>query len=79
MSSDLKVEPYSLRAPSNIAMMSTSSYVPPDPTRIETSSEALDFWSRTLAVPADKIRRSVEKVGPVLEAVKDDLGIGGVG
>jgi len=54
-------------------------YVPPDPTQIETSGAALDFWCRTLGVPADKIRDSVRRVGPVLETVKKDLGIGGVG
>ncbi|HXC41630.1 MAG TPA: DUF3606 domain-containing protein [Burkholderiales bacterium] len=54
-------------------------YVPPDPTQIETSAAALDFWSRTLDVPAEKIRDSVRRVGPVLETVKKDLGIGGVG
>jgi len=56
-----------------------SDYVPPDPTQIETSAAALDFWSRTLDVPAEKIRDSVRRVGPVLETVKKDLGIGGVG
>jgi hypothetical protein len=55
------------------------SYVPPDPTQIETKPEALDFWARTLETDKEKIRRAVQKVGPVLETVKKELGIGGVG
>ena len=56
------------------------SYVPPDPTQIDASNaEALRYWARTLETPEDKIRRAVQKVGPVLETVKTELGIGGVG
>lgn len=56
-----------------------SSYTPPDPTVIELKPEALDFWARTLETKPDKIRRAVQKVGPVLETVKQELGIGGAG
>ena len=54
-------------------------YVPPDPTLVEDTPEALSYWARTLETPEDKIRRAVRKVGPVLETVKKELGIGGVG
>jgi len=55
-----------------------SAYVPPDPTLIEIKPQALDYWSRTLETPAEKIRKAVEKVGPSLEQVKRELGIAGV-
>jgi hypothetical protein len=55
-------------------------YVPPDPTQIDAwSAEALRFWSRTLAAPEEKILHAVRKVGPGLDQVKQELGIGGVG
>ena len=54
-------------------------YRPPDPTLIEVQREALDYWARTLETDPEKIRRAVQKVGPVLEKVKQELGIGGVG
>ena len=54
-------------------------YQPPDPTLIEVKPEALDYWARTLETKPDKIRHAVQKVGPVLERVKQELGIGGVG
>ncbi|HWI38816.1 MAG TPA: DUF3606 domain-containing protein [Burkholderiales bacterium] len=54
-----------------------SSYTPPDPTLVEVKPEALDFWSRTLEQPPEKIKKAVQKVGPVLETVKKELGIGG--
>jgi Protein of unknown function (DUF3606) len=57
----------------------TREYVPPDPTLVEDKPEALRYWARTLETPEDKIRRAVRKVGPVLETVKRELGIGGVG
>jgi hypothetical protein len=41
--------------------------------------EALEFWARTLETKPEKIRKAVQKVGPVLETVKQELGIGGVG
>ena len=53
-------------------------YVPPDLTQIESKPEALDYWARTLETDPEKIRRAVTKVGPVLEKVKQELGIGGV-
>ncbi len=54
-------------------------YVPPDPTRVETSDEAIRFWSSTLEVKEDKLRGAVRKAGPLLEDVKKELGIAGVG
>ena len=54
-------------------------YRPPDPTVIEDKPEALAYWARTLETDEAKIRRAVRKVGPVLETVKRELGIGGVG
>ena len=53
-------------------------YTPPDPTRIEAGDpRALDFWSSTLDKPQQAIREAVEKVGPLLEHVKRELGIAG--
>jgi hypothetical protein len=60
------------RGPTRVA-----TYDPPDPTLIEVKPEALDFWSRTLEQPPEKIRKAVQKVGPVLDTVKKELGIGG--
>lgn len=57
--------------------MPVSPYAPPDPTLIEVKPEALDFWSRTLETPPERIKKAVQKVGPVLETVKKELGIGG--
>jgi hypothetical protein len=54
-------------------------YDPPDPTLIEVKPEALEFWSRTLEQPPERIKQAVKKVGPVLETVKKELGIGGAG
>jgi len=54
-------------------------YSPPDPAMIEVKPEALDFWARTLETNPEKIRRAVQKVGPSLEKVKLELGIGGAG
>ena len=54
-----------------------ATYNPPDPTLVEVKPEALDFWSRTLEQPPEKIKKAVQKVGPVLETVKKELGIGG--
>jgi hypothetical protein len=54
-------------------------YAPPDPAKIEADNpEALRFWARTLETKEDKIRQAVGKVGPMLEKVKKELGIGGV-
>src|SRR5436853_931740 len=52
-----------------------TSYRPPDPTQIELKPEALDFWARTLETKPEKIRQAVQKVGPLLETVKKELGI----
>jgi hypothetical protein len=54
-------------------------YVPPDPTKIEQSDEAIRFWSGTLEVKEDKLRSALRKAGPLLEDVKQELGIGGPG
>lgn len=56
-----------------------SAYRPPDPTQIELKPEALDFWARTLETDPAKIRKAVQKVGPGLDKVKLELGIGGPG
>jgi hypothetical protein len=57
--------------------LAVNAYNPPDPTQIEVKPEALDFWSRTLEQPPERIRQAVQKVGPVLETVKKELGIAG--
>jgi hypothetical protein len=54
-------------------------YTPPDPTEIEVKPQALDYWARTLETNPEKIRQAVQKVGPSLEKVKLELGIGGAG
>lgn len=56
-----------------------SNYRPPDPTLVELQPEALDVWARTLETDAAKIKQAVQKVGPTLEKVKLELGIGGPG
>jgi Protein of unknown function (DUF3606) len=48
-------------------------------TQVELKPEALDFWARTLETDAAKIKQAVQKVGPTLEKVKLELGIGGPG
>jgi len=56
-----------------------SDYIPPDPAKIEAENpDALRFWARTLETKEDKIRQAVRKVGPMLDKVKQELGIGGV-
>ena len=59
-------------------MAQSSAYNPPDLTQIELKREALDYWAQTLETDPEKIRRAVQKVGPVLETVKKELGIAGV-
>jgi hypothetical protein len=54
-------------------------YAPPDPAKIETKPEAIDYWARALETDPDKIRQAIRKVGPMLDQVKQELGIGGVG
>jgi len=57
-----------------------NSYAPPDPATIDADNpDALQFWARTLETKEEKIRQAVRKVGPMLEQVKQELGIGGVG
>ena len=54
-------------------------YDPPDPAKIDAENpEAIQFWARTLETKEEKIRQAVDKVGPMLEQVKQELGIGGV-
>jgi hypothetical protein len=54
-------------------------YTPTDLTKIDARKpEALRFWARTLETDEQKLRKAVEKVGPELEAVKQELGIAGV-
>lgn len=65
-------------ASSDIAL-NAASYVPPDPTQIDVSAVALAFWSQTLGVETDRLREAVTRVGPELETVKQELGVGGVG
>ena len=65
------------RPPGAAVLLRVTPYDPPDPTLIEVKPEALDFWSRTLETPPEKIKKAVQKVGPVLETVKKELGIGG--
>jgi hypothetical protein len=60
------------------AGLTAMEYDPPDPTLIEIKREALEYWARTLETDPDKIRKAVQKVGPVLEKVKQELGIAGV-
>jgi len=60
--------------------LDTKNYAPPDPASIDADNpEALRFWARTLETEEDRIREAVRKVGPILEKVKQELGIGGVG
>ena len=66
------------RARGLTGMLPESGYRPPDPTIIEVKREALDYWARTLETDPEKIRKAVQKVGPVLETVKKELGIAGV-
>jgi hypothetical protein len=55
-------------------------YTPPDPTQIELKKpEALRYWAQTLETDEQKLKRAVEKAGPLLEDVKKELGIAGVG
>jgi hypothetical protein len=56
-----------------------ANYTPPNPAEIELKPEALDFWARTLETDPAKIEKAVRKVGPTLEKVKLELGIGGPG
>jgi hypothetical protein len=57
----------------------SENYIPPDPAEIDNDPIALDFWARSLNVRQEALRQAVERVGPALETVKQELGIGGVG
>ena len=62
-----------------MGMAQQKPYAPRDLTQVDASNpKDLDYWSRTLETNPDKIRRAVEKVGPILETVKKELGIAGV-
>ena len=55
-------------------------YAPFDPAKIDADNpEALRFWAGTLETNEDRLRQAVRKVGPMLEQVKQELGIGGPG
>jgi hypothetical protein len=55
-------------------------YKPPDPTRIDTGyTPAVEYWAKALERSPDQIREAVRKVGPLLDDVKGELGMGGVG
>jgi hypothetical protein len=59
---------------------SRGEYIPPDPTQIDAkSADALKYWAKALQTDEEKIRQAVRKVGPELQTVKTELGIGGVG
>jgi len=54
-------------------------YIPPDPTSIDVDEPAARrFWARTLETPEDKLVQAVREAGPMIEAVKKELGIAGV-
>ena len=60
--------------------MARDTYIPPDPTLVDVKQpQALEYWAKTLETDPEKIRQAVQKVGPVLDSVKTELGIGGVG
>jgi uncharacterized protein DUF3606 len=60
--------------------LDSKNYAPPDPAQIDADDpDALRFWARTLETQEERIRQAVRKVGPMLERVKQELGIGGAG
>jgi len=60
--------------------LDTKNYAPPDPAKIDADNpEALRFWAGTLETNEDRLRQAVRKVGPMLEQVKQELGVGGPG
>ena len=62
-----------------MSKQSGKGYAPPDPAKIDADNpEALRFWARTLETREDKLRAAVRKVGPMVEKVKQELGIAGV-
>ncbi len=47
---------------------------PADRTRINVEQpHELSYWSKKFGVAADKLRATVEKVGPMVEKVRADL------
>ena len=52
--------------------------MPPDLTKIEKKPEAIRYWARTLETPEERLKKAVDKAGPLLEDVKKELGIAGV-
>jgi hypothetical protein len=55
-------------------------YIPPDPTQIETNNpQAVQYWASSLGKQPEQIRDALRKVGPLVEDIKQELGIGGVG
>ena len=60
-------------------MTKPAEYVPPDPTQIEDKPDAYRFWARTLESDEERIHKAVRKVGPLVEDVKQELGIAGAG
>jgi 23S rRNA (guanosine2251-2'-O)-methyltransferase len=55
-------------------------YVPPDLTRIDAHDpRALSYWAGTLEIPEERLREALERAGPLLEDVKKELGIAGIG
>lgn len=60
--------------------MKGDDYIPPDPAQIDTGDpDALRFWARSLGTDERKLLQAVRKVGPMLDKVKLELGIGGAG
>jgi hypothetical protein len=60
--------------------MENPPYAPCDMTRVELGAPgALDYWARTLEVAPERLREAARKAGPLLEDIKKELGIGGVG
>jgi hypothetical protein len=60
--------------------MAAEKYAPPDMTKVDCNDpRAVDYWSRTLEVPPERLREAARKAGPLLEDVKKELGSFGVG
>ena len=58
--------------------LDSQEYAPPDPAKIDADSPRRSTTGRAPWRRPEKIRQAVQKVGPVLEKVKQELGIGGV-
>jgi hypothetical protein len=58
----------------------SATYTPPDLTQIDYKDpRAIDYWSRTLEVEQERLRKAAQKAGPLVENVKKELGTFGVG